>query len=124
MVRAEGEIGLALAGQRRRHADRHHVALAEPGEVGSGLEATGADQPSEFAAAHGVDIGFATIEPFGLLRIDVEAEGAKAGARRRRGQRQADVAEADHADAGAAVVQAPGQRVDEASRGRGHAGRR
>ncbi len=44
------------------------------------------------------DVSLAAVQHLGLLHVDVEAEDGKAGVFEEKDQRQADVAEADHAD--------------------------
>ena len=53
-----------------------------------------------------------------LALVEIDAGGVEAGARELHGERQADVAEADHADAGGALVDALTQRrrADECDR--------
>ena len=53
-------------------------------------------------AGHIGDVGVAAVHRGDLRRVDIDADGVEAGAPKLHGQRQADVAESDDADAGAA----------------------
>ena len=107
-----GQIGRAVAGERGRHADDHHVAAPKGCEVGGGGKALLADQLLEIGAHDGADIGAAGGDVLRLLRIDVETDDDKAGAGDRHRKRQADIAEPDHPDDGFAPGDPAGKAVN------------
>jgi hypothetical protein len=107
-VEHEGQVGLAVGVQRGRHADDQGVRLAGAGEVAGGLEAAFAGA-GDVGGLDVVDIAFPAVQALDLGAVDVDAEHAEARLGIAQGQGQADIAEADDADHGAALVQPLGQ---------------
>ncbi len=103
----ELEIGLAMACERRRHADHHDVDVADPGEVAARLETPARVELGDRRGVDMADVGAAVLQHRDLGGVDVEAKGMEAGLGHRLHQRQADVAEADDPDPGIAGEQTP-----------------
>ena len=111
-VQHKAEIGLALAGQRRRHAQQDRIGLAEPGHLAGRGESFRLPQCGNALAADVTDVGLPGIEPRHLDRIEIEAEHPEATLGDRSRQRQSDVTQADDADFCRTVAETSGQRVD------------
>lgn len=95
-----GHVGLALGGERCRHADEDGVGLVQPREVGGGGEEPGAGHGGDAVGAQVLDVALAAREAGGLVGVHVEAEDADAPLHEGHGQGQAHVAEADDAHRG------------------------
>ena len=93
-----------MRAERSRNADDDRVALAEAGEVGGGDDvATAGECLRDSLRADVADIRLAARQRRGLRFIDVEADDRKTRFLEEQHERQADVAEADDADACGAV---------------------
>ncbi len=97
------QVRLAVGIEWGRHADHHHIAAGKPGFVGAGFEATLGDQGLQIGRRNIGDIALAAVELGHALCADVDAKYWKPCPRCARGQRHADVAQADHADGSATV---------------------
>ncbi len=90
------EVRLAVARERRRHADDHGVGL------GQARVARGRVDPlvqlSEQLGGDVLDVGVAGLDRLDLARVDVDGDHVAALLGKGNGQRQADVAEPDDAD--------------------------
>ena len=128
----ERQVGLAVAPERRRHADDDGVGLGRLGEVRRGPEAPGA--LVQLRDAGDVrDVAAPVPQRVDLFRVDVHAQHAVAHLREAQQQGQSDVSQADDRDRGLAAAQPvqqplPGRRL-RAAKGRrgldgalGHAG--
>ena len=97
------DIRIAGLAQRRGHADVDAVSGADDGRVG------GCQDPSSFhlgAEARGGDVGhvrFAAADHLDLGGVDLQAGYLEAGLGKAHRQWQADVAEPDDANVGAAI---------------------
>ncbi len=98
-------VGLALRGQRRRHADDQCVGLGESAEIGGGLETPLRRRRGRDARRRGAGCSCGRRERLDLGDVDVEAEDAEALLGERQRQGQPDVAEADDADHRGLVVE-------------------
>ena len=113
--RDEGDVGILRFPQRRRHADDHRVALGEAGEVGRRLVAADLDSRPEHVVRHVGGVRSAGVEVRHAIDARVEAGHGEADPRELDGERKADVALTDDADAGGAV----GDTAGEVGRGHG-----
>jgi hypothetical protein len=109
------QVGLARLGQGRRHADDDGVGVAEAARVGGGVEAAAGPQLGHPLRADVADVALAPLQLGHLVGVDVEAEHRVAAPGERLRQRQPDVAEADDAHAGRALLQARLQLFGERS---------
>ena len=91
-------VGLALRGERRRHAEEHRVGLAQAVEVGGGGEAAGGHRPRHPGAVEVAEVALAAPQPLDLGRVGVEAEHREAGLGEPQGEGEADVAQPHHPD--------------------------
>jgi hypothetical protein len=87
-----------MAGQRRRHADDHHIGLGQPAEIRSGLEAPLGDRAGHDGGGNVLDEGLAPVEPLHPRRVDVEPEHPVPGLRGGERQGEAHIAQPDHTD--------------------------
>jgi len=85
--------------QRGRDADDQRVALAEAVEVGRGLDFVAAERLPDALFADMADVGLPVVQRARFLGVDVESEDGKALLFEEQHERQADIAEADDADA-------------------------
>jgi hypothetical protein len=89
----------------RGHADQDRVAFRETVVVRRRNGAAVSFERGRDARGTDVaDVGLATGKRFGLLFVDVEADDGEAALCEEQHEREADVAEADHADGGGAIV--------------------
>ena len=95
-----GEVGLAVAAERRRHAHQDRVALGETIERRGGLDPAAPEGLRHALLADVADVRLAALERPGLVRVDVEAGHREAALLEEQRERQPDVAEPDHADPG------------------------
>ena len=93
-----GQVRLAVAVERGRHADDAGVDGADPREIRGRREAAVRDEIAEHLGVEVPDIGDAAGQLLDLAGIDVEAGAVKAIAGEGPRQGQADIAEADDAD--------------------------
>ncbi len=95
-VDQRAEIRLAVARERRGHADDHSVGLGQPrvarGRVDLLL------QLAEQLGGDVLDVGVAGLDRLDLARVDVDGDHVAALSGEGNGERQADVAEPDDAD--------------------------
>jgi hypothetical protein len=94
-----GQVGAALDAQRRRHADHDGVSVGEDGRVGGRAEPA-LDHRGDVGVVEVVDVRAAGVEAVDHAVVHVEPHDAESGAGRLLGERQADVAEADHDQVG------------------------
>jgi len=93
-----GQVGLAVAGERGRHADQERVGLGQAGEVGGGGQPSLRHRRRDLRARDVLDVALAAVEPRHIGRVDVEAEHGEAGPRGGQRQRQPDIAQPDDAN--------------------------
>ena len=98
----ERHVGIFRLAQRRRDADVDRVERGSDGEIGRRLKLAVAYQSRNFGRRHIGDIGSALLYRFDLARIEIDAGRGETATGELDRQRQSDVPEADHADAGAA----------------------
>src|ERR1051325_22979 len=106
------QIGLALPGQRRRHAQDDRIDLGEPAEIVGCGKALLAPQPRDALGLDMTDIGTAGIQDIDLVAVDIEAERREAFLDRGPQQWQPDIAETDNSDPGLAPAKALDQGFD------------
>ncbi len=94
-------VGIFRLPQRRRHADVDRVEPGHGAEIGGRAQASRRHELGDFRRLDVGNVGRAAIDRIDLARVEVDAGGVEAGARELDGERQADIAEADDADAGA-----------------------
>ena len=104
----EGQVRNPVGGQGCGHADQDGRHLAEPGEVGGGVEAPRLPCGLDIRRGHVLDVRLATGQLFDFGRIDVHAQGDHAVPGKRQTQRQADVAQANDADGSGLVAERHG----------------
>ena len=97
------EIGFVIFVQRRGDADDDGVHLRDLRIVGGGGKALRLGR-LDFFRRDAVDVGTALGEGIDLARVDVEAGDGKLLFAEQQSQRQSDVAQADDADAGLALL--------------------
>ncbi len=97
--------GVAVVLEGCGDADEDGVELGDAGEVCGGREAVGVGG-GDVGCGDAEDVAFAAGESGDLVGVDVEAEDGEAGEGEFECEGEADVAEADDADAGAALVYA------------------
>ena len=109
-VQQRAEVGLAVGGQRGRHADEHRLGVGELGRARGRMDALQARLQA--LGRDVLDVGAPVTQRLDLARVDVEADDVPARLGERDGERQTDVAESDDADAHArerrGAVGAPG----------------
>ena len=94
-----GEIGVLGLAQRRGHADVDRVHVLELRQVGRCPEPAGVDAVLDVLRLDVEDVAPTRVDFRHLRLVHVEAGDVEALFRKFHGERQADVAEADHADA-------------------------
>ncbi len=105
-----GEVRLAVVVERRGDAEDQRIDLRGAGGVGGGLEALRA-RLADRLLAQVRNGALAVVEGRHLLGVDVEAEDPEAFLNEAEHQGQADVAEADDADARLSLLELPGNWV-------------
>jgi hypothetical protein len=89
-----------VPGQRRRHADHDHVALAKPGEIRRRLKAPFGNLCGQNRIAYRLDIAFARLYGGDLAGVGVKARDGKARLGCGHGHGQAHISQTDHPDTG------------------------
>ena len=107
-----GQIGLALPGQRRRHAQDNRIDFGEAAKIVGCGKALLATQPGNALGLDMTDVGAAGIQDIDLVAVDIEAERRKAFLDHRPQQREPDIAETDDPDPGLAPAKALDQGFD------------
>jgi hypothetical protein len=108
----ERQVGLAVSAERRRHAEQNGIALGEPVEIRRGLRAAADERRPHPLVGDVADVARAAAELLGAVEIDVEADDVEAGLGEDQRDRQADVAQTDHADDGGATLDPGEQRLE------------
>jgi hypothetical protein len=98
-ARDVAHVRLARLRERRRHADDERVGARGERVVRGGLEAA-LERLGDAFGGHRADVAAALAERLDLRRVDVEADRAEAGLGEAAHERQAHVAQADHAHGG------------------------
>ena len=93
------EVGLAVLGERRRHAHDHVVAGGDLGVVDGGAQEAGFDELARAPPRHVLDVRVAGVDRRDRGERRLDTEHGVAGLRERDGQRQSDVAGSDDCDA-------------------------
>ena len=101
-----------MGGKRRRYADQDRIGAGEFGEVGARQEAAPRDRLAKALGGKVMDIGAPLPERRDLAGIDVDTDHGEAVVEQSLHQRQADIAEPDDGDRGAAVAEAARQLFD------------
>ncbi len=105
----ERHVGIAMLRERRGDAHVDGVHALERAEVRRRGEVTGADQRPHDGGRHVLDVGLAGQELPDPGFVDVDAGDVEAGLGEFDRQRQPDVAQSDHGQAGGAVFDLAGQ---------------
>lgn len=95
----ERQVRLAMRSQRRRHADDDGIRLGEASEVGGGFEPAFGAGTNDAVVADVLEWAVPVVDGGDPPRIDIEAEHAESALSGSQRQRQADIAETDHAEA-------------------------
>src|ERR1051325_2399845 len=106
------QIGLALPGQRRRHAEDDRIDLGEPAEIVGCGKALLTPQPGDALGLDMTDIGATGIQDIDLVAVDIETERREPSRARAPQERQPDIAETDNPDPGLAPTKALDQGFD------------
>ena len=93
--------------QRSGHADEQRIGFRQTGEVGGRAQQTLVHELADAAGRNVLEIALAAVDGVCLGGVDVEAQHLEADLARRHANRQADVAETDHADEGHLVLELP-----------------
>jgi hypothetical protein len=115
----EGQVRLALPGQRRRHGDEDGVGLRQAIEGVGRLERTGADVAAEAFRGDMPDEALAAIDLRDARLVYVEAEHREPALDGGEGQRNPDIAEPDNAKPCRAALKTL-EQVRSVHRHRGH----
>ena len=92
------EVGLSLAGERRRQRDQDRAGVAEHVVVGCGAQAALGDESCEHLRGHVLDHALAAVDLRDALGVDVEEDDGAAGLREHLRERDTDVSRADDRD--------------------------
>jgi hypothetical protein len=106
------QVGDQVAGQRRGHGDDDHVHLRHQAEVGDRPQFAGLDEVGHLLVLDIGDIVLAAVDLVGPQQVLLDADDRVADLALFDGERQAHIAESDHADDGAVVGDLLHQRVD------------
>ena len=118
----EREVGLAVLGERRRHADQDGVAGREAPEIRRHRGAPALEGVRDSARGNVTEKAFAAAERPDLGLIDIEPRHREAGPRGAQGGGEPDVTHAEDADMRAAAAQRGHQRPDGVDRRDGRRG--
>ncbi len=94
----ETQVGLAVRGQRRRHADDDGIDVTDPGKIRRWYKTPALDHFAELFGGQVSNVGLTPLQHVDLGLIDIEADDAESGVGHRADQRQPDISQADHAD--------------------------
>ena len=89
-----------MVAERRGDADEDRIGFGKAGEIGGGVESSGGFHVGDEGFAEMFEVIFAAMEGFDLGGVVVESDDVEAGAVEGGQEGEADVAEADDADAG------------------------
>ena len=94
----DAQIGLALAGQRRRERDEDRVGVAQLVVVGRRGDEAGLDERPQNLRRDVLDVALPGVELRDAIGVDVDEQHGGAGIGEGASERQADVARADDGD--------------------------
>jgi hypothetical protein len=94
----EAHVRLAVAAERRRHAEDDRVRLGQVRRVRGRQELRRLGEFAHEVLTEVLQVRLTPLQHVDLLLVDVVADDREAGAEERAQQRQADVAESDDAD--------------------------
>src|SRR3954454_4116900 len=99
----EGEVRLAIAGERRRHAYDDRIRVRDRGEVSRRVEAVRGDRLGYEHRGDVANMRFPVIQRSDALVVDVDADHGQAGVEGGFRERKADITHADDGDRRRAV---------------------
>jgi hypothetical protein len=100
-----GEIGLTIFVQRRWDTDHNRVHVDQCVKAVGRLKTAGGTRLRDSALANMADEAVASSKTGDLLAIDIKPGNVKAGAMKREGEWEADIAKTDHSDVGGVLRQ-------------------
>ena len=106
-----GQIWILGLAQRRRDADIHRIERGKRIEVRRRAKPAGGQHLLEVAVGHIAHMRASVSDALDFRRVDVDAGRMEPAARELHEQREADIAEADDADAGFTALQLVNQRL-------------